>query len=58
MTLVVKTPPANAGEMRHMDLIPWLERSLEEDMAIHFSMLAWRIPWAEESGRLKSIGSH
>jgi len=26
-------------------------------MAIHSSILAWRIPWAEEPGRLQSIGS-
>ena len=33
------------------------EGPLEEDMAIHSSVLAWRIPWTEESGRLQSIGS-
>ena len=32
------------------------EDSLEESMAIHFSVLAWRIPWTEETGRLKSMG--
>ena len=30
---------------------------LEEGMATHSSILAWRIPWAEESGGLQSIGS-
>ena len=30
--------------------------SLEEGMATHSSILAWRIPWAEEPGRLQSIG--
>ena len=30
---------------------------LEEGMATHSSILAWRIPWIEESGRLQSIGS-
>ena len=29
----------------------------EEGMATHFSILAWRIPWAEEPCRLQSIGS-
>ena len=29
---------------------------LEEDMATHSSILAWRIPWTEESGKLQSIG--
>ena len=27
-------------------------------MATHSSILAWRIPWSEESGGLQSIGSH
>ena len=30
---------------------------LEEDMATHSSVLAWRIPWTEEPGRLQSMGS-
>ena len=34
-----------------------LEDPLEEGMATHASILAWRIPWTEESGRLQSIGS-
>ena len=33
------------------------EDPLEEGMAIHFSILAWRIPWTEEPGRLQSMGS-
>ena len=31
--------------------------TLEEDMATHASILAWKIPWTEELGRLQSIGS-
>ena len=27
-------------------------------MATHAGILAWRIPWTEEPGRLESIGSH
>ena len=27
-------------------------------MAIHSSLLAWRIPWTEETGGLQSMGSH
>ena len=34
------------------------EDPLEEGMAIHSSILAWRIPWTEEPGGLQSIGSH
>ena len=33
------------------------EDPLEENMATHSSILAWRIPWTEEPGRLNSIGS-
>ena len=32
------------------------EDPLEEEMATHFNMLAWRIPWTEEPGRLQSMG--
>ena len=37
------------------DLTPWLEDPLEEGMATHSSILAWRIPWTEEPGRLWPI---
>ena len=33
------------------------EDPLEEDMAAHFSILAWKIPWMEEPGGLPSVGS-
>ena len=33
-----------------------LEDSLEKEMAIHSSILAWKIPWTEEPGRLQSMG--
>ena len=33
------------------------EDSLEEEMATHSSVLAWRIPWTEEPGGLQSVGS-
>ena len=33
------------------------EDPLEEEMATHSSVLAWRIPWTEEPGRLQSTGS-
>ena len=57
MTLVVKNLPANAGDIRDMGWIPESEDVLEEEMATHFSVLAWRIPRAEEPGGLQSIGS-
>ena len=33
------------------------EDPLEDGMATHSSILAWRIPWTEEPGKLQSIGS-
>jgi len=37
---------------------PFLGREdpLEKEMATHFSILAWRIPWTEEPGRLHLLG--
>ena len=37
--------------------ISGLENPLEKGIATHFSMLVWRIPWAEEPGGLQSMGS-
>ena len=34
------------------------EDPLEEGMATHSSILAWRIPWAEEPDQLQSMGLH
>ena len=33
------------------------EDLLEKEMATHSSILAWKIPWMEEPGRLQSMGS-
>ena len=44
MVLVVKNPPANAGDVRDKGSIPGSERSLEKGMATHSSILAWRTP--------------
>ena len=33
------------------------EDPMEEGMATHSNILAWRIPWTEEPGRLQSMGS-
>ena len=32
------------------------EDALEKEMATHSSILAWKIPWTEEPGRLQSMG--
>ena len=57
VALAVKNPRANAGHIRDPGSISGWERSLEEGMATHSSILAWRIPWTEEPGRLQSMGS-
>ena len=54
---MVKNPPAQAGDMRHVGSIPGLGRSLEKDMATH-SVLSGESHWTEEPGRLQSIGLH
>ena len=46
VALVVKNPPALG-----------LEDPLEEEMATHSTIPAWRIPWTEEPGGLQSMGS-
>ena len=43
-------------ETEDAGLIPASGRSPEEGMTIHFSVLAWRIPWTEEAGGLQSMG--
>ena len=57
MVLMVKNPPINAGDIRDLGLVLGLEDPLEEGMATHFSILAWKTPWTEEPGRLQSVGS-
>ena len=54
MSRMVKHPPAMQET--------WVqslggEDPLEKGMAIHSSILAWRIPWTEEPGGLQSMGS-
>ena len=49
---VGKNLPASAGDTIDVGSIPGSGRSLEEEMVTHSSMLVWKIPWAEEPGRL------
>ena len=56
VALVVKNLPANVGDIRDVGSIPGPGRSPGEEMATLFSILAWEIPWTEESGGLQSIG--
>ena len=55
--LVLKNPACQCRRHRDVDLIPGSGRSLEEGMATHSTILAWRIPQIEEPGRLQSEGS-
>ena len=52
LALVVKNLPANAG-----DIFLDREDPLEEGMATHSSIIAWRTPWTEDPGGLQSMGS-
>ena len=54
---MVKNPPANAGDLRDEAVSPGLGRFPWSRMATHSSILAWKIPWTEETGRLLSMGS-
>ena len=53
---MVKNPPAKAGDAGDVGLIPGSGRSLEEEIVIHSSTLAWKILWTEEPGRPESMG--
>ena len=57
MALMVKNQTANAGDTETRVQSLGQEDPLEEDTATHSSILAWRIPWTEEPGRLQSMGS-
>ena len=50
---MVKNLPASVGDL---GLISGLGRSLEKEMATHFSIPVREIPWTEEPGRLQSMG--
>ena len=54
MAQLVKNPPANAGKSRNRVQSLSQEDPLEEEMATHSSILAWRIPWTGKSGGLYS----
>ena len=51
---MVKNPPANAGSKVDVSLIPGLGISSGGGNT-HSSILAWKIPWTEEPGRLQTM---
>ena len=54
MAQLVKNLPA--VQETWIRFLGW-EDPLEEEMAIHSSILVWKIPWIEEPGGLQSMGS-
>ena len=46
-----KESACSAGDAREVGSIPGQEDPLEKEMAIHSSILAWKIPWTEKPGR-------
>ena len=50
--LVVKNPPVNAGDVRDTGSTGGQEDPLEECVATHSSIFAWRIPWMEKPNGL------
>ena len=57
MALVVKNLPADTGDIKELvQSLSW-EDPLEEDMATHSSILAWRIPMSRGTWGLQSMGS-
>ena len=54
MAQTVKNPPAM--QENRVRSLGW-EDPLEKEMATHASIVAWKIPWMEEPGKLQSMGS-
>ena len=54
MAQMVKNVPA--VQKTQVQSLGW-EGPLEKGVATHSSVLAWKIPWTEEPGRLQSMGS-
>ena len=53
----VKEPTCQGSRCKRGGFDPWVEEDpLEEGMATHSYILAWRIPWTEKPGGLQSIG--
>ena len=50
---MVKNLPA--GQETQVQSLDW-EDPLEKEMATHYSILAWKIPWTVEPGGLQSMG--
>ena len=55
---MIKNPPADARDIKRHRFNPWVGKiPLEEGLATHTNILALRISWTKEPGKLWSIGS-
>ena len=57
VVLLVKNPPANAGDLRDTGWIPGWERSPGVGNGNTLQYSSWKIPWTEEPGGLQSTRS-
>ena len=55
MSMFQRHGKASAYNVGDQGLFPGLGRSLEKETVTHSSILAWKIPWTEEPGRLQSM---
>ena len=55
---VVNSVAVNTGIYVSFPILVSSGYMLEKEIATHSSTLAWRVPWAEEPGRLQSVGLH
>ena len=54
--LMVKNLPANTRDATDTGSIPGWANPLEKEMGTHSSIIAWKIPWTEEPGRVQFMG--
>ena len=54
---MIRNPLASVGDIEVQVQSLGQEDPLEEGVATHSSIIAWRISWTEEPGRLQPIGS-
>ena len=53
---MVKNPPVNVEDTGDADSSLGWVNPLEKEMTTYSSILAWKIPWTEEPGRLQNMG--
>ena len=56
MAQLIKNMLDNAGDARDEGLPLGQEDLLQKEMATHYSILAWKIPWTEDPGGLQFLG--